>query len=206
MLSEEQIRKTLRRRAWVLLPSAGGASVAVCVYFFVVGRFLDPEDRGGLLAIVLILPVFPIFLAPLLITERFATRFRIACPNCGGDLRGRTQLLLATRCCPLCDSHVIEGRPRSKAAYRRSCGIRNRAFLKYWLWAWPAMGFAGLAWTWFDHSAFEDCLHFLWVVPLIGFVAAGWSWLRTHDRRYWPQTAASLAICLVGAAVYWRGF
>ncbi len=87
-----------------------------------------------------ILPVLVIFCVPLTAAAGFVARFKIVCPACQADVTAKVVELTSTRCCPQCGRHVVEGRPRSMAAYNRYRERRQRSFLRYWLWFWPVLG------------------------------------------------------------------
>jgi hypothetical protein len=154
--------------------------------------------------IAMILPAFAIFLIPTLLAARHAEKFKMACPSCGKDILGWIGRVLLTKCCPACSAQVLMGRAHSAAVYKRYQAIHSRRFLRVWLWAWPALGGLAIAWQLLDREALRQCPQYLWVPPLIGTSAAGWAWLRTSDRGYVAPLLTSVALLVIGAAVYWR--
>jgi hypothetical protein len=215
MLTEQAIRETSRRRAWVILPAMTCAAVAAMLYFVGVGQFREAlisfavdqcgESARDITPIVLILPAFLLFLLPTLAAASYADRFKTICPSCEKDISNRTFQLLTTRCCPYCEHNILAGgRIRSAGVYRRYQSARWRSFLKYWLWAWPVLGLLCLVWWLFDQSALQQCPQCYWLAPLIGTAASGWAWVRTFDRRYLPSLLASIVLLGVGVTIFRR--
>jgi hypothetical protein len=214
MLTEKEIRDMSVRRTRAVLPAMTFAILSVFLYLALMGYVRErltslAMDRLGGLArditpIALILPAFAIFLLPSLLAARYAECFKTVCPSCGKDILSRTGRVLLTRCCPACSEQILGGRTHSAAVYERHLEIRSRYFLRYWLWAWPALGGLVIAWELLDRGAFRQCPQCLWITPLIGISTAGWAWLRTSDRRYLAQLLTSVTLLGLGAAVYCR--
>ena len=200
MLTEQQVRETLRQRSRILVPVILSSAMALCAYLVLIGGFL--HSGWGFL---LIFPAFAVFLIPLAIVDRYASRFTSLCPACSVDVTMKTRQMIATRCCPDCGERIVAGgRVRDIAVYKRFCQLRTVSFLKYWLWAWPVLTSLALVWHWFDPGALQNCRHLLFVPSLVGFSAAGWAWLRTTSPWYIPQCLASLSLLVIGGFAYWQ--
>jgi DNA-directed RNA polymerase subunit RPC12/RpoP len=215
MLTEQEVRKMSARRAWAVLPVMTGAIGAVFLYFTGMVYFREPltslaVSRFGDMArditpIALILPAFAIFLLPSCLAAKYAGRFKTVCPACHEDISSGTDQVLSTRCCPACSQRILGGgRTHSAVVYKRYQALRSRHFLKFWFWAWPALGGLVIAWQLFDRSAFRQCPQCLWIGPLIGTATAGWAWLRTFDRRYVLQLLVSVILLGLGAVLFWQ--
>jgi DNA-directed RNA polymerase subunit RPC12/RpoP len=215
MLTEQEVREMSSRRTWAVLPAMTCAVGAVFLYFVGVGYFRESltslavnrfgDSARDITPIALILPSFAIFLIPSCLAAKYAGRFKTACPSCKQDLSSRANRVLSTRCCPECSERIlVGGRTHSTAVYGRYQAIRSRHFLRYWLWAWPALGGLVITLQVFDRSALQRCTQFLWTVPLIGTATAGWAWLRTLDHRYVPPLLASIVLLGLGAALFWQ--
>jgi len=215
MLTEQKVREMSTRRTWAVLPAMTCAIGAVFLYFIGMGYFREPltslavsrfgETVRDITPIALILPAFAIFLLPSCLAEKYAERFKTVCPSCRQDISSRTNQVLATRCCPACSERILGGgRTHSAAVYKRYQALQSRHFLKFWLWAWPALGGLAIALSLFDRSALQRCPQYLWIGPLIGTATAGWAWLRTMERRYLPQLLVSVVLLGLGAAMFWQ--
>jgi hypothetical protein len=215
MLTEQEVREMSARRTWAVLPAMTGAIGAVFLYFIGMGYFRElltslavsrfGDTARDISPIALILPAFAIFLLPSCLAAKYAGRFKTVCPACHEDISSGTDRVLSTRCCPACGERVLGGgRTHSAAVYTRYQALRSRHFLKFWFWAWPALGGLVIAWQLFDRSAFQRCPQCLWIGPLIGTATAGWAWLRTFDRRYVPQLLASVVLLGLGAVLFWQ--
>jgi hypothetical protein len=215
MFTEQEVREMSARRTRAVLPVMSCAIAAVFLYFFSMGYFREPltslavgrfgETARDITPIVLILPAFAIFLIPSCLAAQYAGRFKTVCPLCKKDISSRTDRVLSTRCCPACNERILGGgRTHSAAVFTRFQALQSRHFLKYWFWAWPALGGLVITWQLFDRLAFERCPQCLWMAPAIGTVTAGWAWLRTFDRRYVPQLLASILLVAIGAALSWQ--
>ena len=215
MLTEQEVREMSARRTWAVLPVMAGAIGTVLLYFTGMGYFRESltslavsrfGDTGrDITPIALILPAFAILLVPSCLATHYAQRFKTLCPACHGDISSRTDRVLSTRCCPACGERVLGGgRTHSGAVYERYQALRSRHFLKFWFWAWPALGGLVIAWQLFDRSAFQRCPQILLTVPLTGTTTAGWAWLQTLDGRYVPQLLASAVLLGLGAVLFWQ--
>jgi hypothetical protein len=215
MLTEQEVREMSARRAWVVLPAMACAVGAVFLYFIGMGYVREHvmslavnrfgETAGHISVLALIFPAFAIFLLPSCLALKYAGRFKTVCPSCNHDVSARTERVLSTRCCPACGERILSGgRTHSAAVYKRYQERRWRRFLSYWLWSWPALGGLVITLHLFDRSAFQQCPQCLWTVSLIGATTAGWAWLRTLDRRYVPQTLASVVLIGIGAVLSWQ--
>lgn len=214
LLDERQVRDGLTRQNRIWLPALLLACLALVAYLALVGLIRVPlvnyatahfgKSAGEFAIALAILPAFGAILIPCAGAEWLAKRNVIACPHCRQAITLKIRRILESRCCPECSRQVLPGRAHSAAVLRRRHQIRTRAFLRIWLWAWPAMSVVAIAWEAASRNAFARCSHMLWVVPLVGFSVAGWSWKRTRDVRYAAPAALSLALFCAGAWLYWR--
>jgi predicted RNA-binding Zn-ribbon protein involved in translation (DUF1610 family) len=166
MLTEQEIRERSARGLWAFLPVMAGAIGMTFLYFIGMGYFRVPltslaasrfgDTAGDITEIARILPAFAIFLLPTCLAAHYAQRFKTLCPSCHQDISSRTKRVLSTRCCPACGERILAGgRAHSAAVYKRYQTLQSRRFLKYWFWAWPALGGVVIAWQLFDRSAFQ---------------------------------------------------
>jgi hypothetical protein len=217
MLNEAQLRTTVNRRTAVVLPALSVAVISVFAYLIFVGHFRDSwielvdrtfgENAAEFAPIVMILPVFAIFLTPCVLAEKYNKRYSFICPSCSADITPSTQQVIATRCCSACGERVVSGgRKRDIAVYKRLRQLQFRSFLKYWFWAWPTVAAACLVQNWFDPMALQRCPHLLFFPALIGTVAAGWTWIRTYDCRYIAQFFTSAVLFVFGCVAFWQAF
>lgn len=132
-MTEVEFRTATRLRTKQVLTWFSLAIGAIVAWF---GIVLTLGLTGGLVVV----PVVPLFLIPLTIAERKATEFSVPCPNCEEDLAKYSDAVLATRCCSICETMVLEdGRRRRKEVWARVQRIRQNRFVGDWLWAWPAL-------------------------------------------------------------------
>lgn len=215
MFTEWQIQDLAKRRNRILIPAMFGGVVATLAYFVVIlflrhglVAILDQrnvEDAADVAMLILILPSFAFFIVPCVLAERYVKRFAIVCPFCSEDITRYTAEIIATRSCRSCEQRIVsDGRQRRSAVFKRYRRIQSRTFLKYWLWAWPALAAFCLVTHWFDPSSLQRCPHVLFVPALIGTVAGGWSWIRTFDTRYTMQFTASMVLFVIGASIFWQ--
>lgn len=121
--------------------------IAVSVVFGSLVIASSMELTGGLF----VLPTVPLLLIPLKRADQKAAEFAVPCPACHEDLARFSDSVLATRCCRVCNTRVLEGgRVRSDTVWRRLQRIRQHRFLGYWLWAWPALFGLFVVMAWFD--------------------------------------------------------
>lgn len=204
MLTEEEIRKTNARAARVTGPWLIAVFVMMLAYMGAVAtlghaplawmtvRWGESARDWG--SILMMLPVLPMTLAGIAFIDWQARSFRTFCPACGQQIVPLFfERLVALRRCPHCREQVVEGRPRSEAAFTRYTHRRGLRYLRVILWIFPGAALIFLAIGIFDRE---------WTVggglmALMGVLWAGYPWLRTWDRHYlWPCLASLLAVGL----------
>lgn len=209
MLNTTDINELSTKRAWILAPAMTVGVVAMFAYFAVIAVCRDPlvdaarqilgATAADFLPLVMILPSFGIFLAPLVWAERKSKRYALICPECTTDLSRSIRRVIASRCCGSCGKQIVEGRRiHSQKAFERLSRIEQRRFLVYWFWAWPIFGLLILGYHWIDPTGLNNCPHLLFIPGLIGTIATGWAFARTLDNRYLPQFGASAMILCLG--------
>jgi hypothetical protein len=154
--------------------------------------------------ILMVLGLIVLFLAPLVLAERYAKRWACRCPECSADVMQRGHAILATRCCPACGARVVEGgRTHDIAVFRRAKRIVGRRVLVWSLWFLPAMAAGVILIDWVFPSVSDETGLLVSVYSLTGLLATGWTFARTRDWRSIPPLVASLALLAVGARLFW---
>ncbi len=214
MFTEQQLQKNNKHRTTILLPSMVLAVLAMLLYFSVVGNYREVwvnfvghhlgETAAEFSPALMVLPGLLFFLVPIVLAENYVKRFASICPSCSTDITKFTKWVLKTRCCPSCDKRVVSGgKVHHKEASDRLHRLRQRSFLKNWLWAWPAIACLSLGWHWLDPFAFHQCPQVLFTQALIGTTAAGWAVFRVDRRKYLPHFIISSLLLAVGSVVFW---
>lgn len=207
LLAEGDLRNRVRRRTLIMGIAMFVALTCLGAYFLLVSttaRIAGLSLRDSWLGLAAVLPMFVVFLTPLLVGERIGLRYAIRCPRCDADLQRRTRKLLATRLCPACEEHIVAGPTTKPSRYHNNELVKQRRFLHRWLWIWPACSLlALLIMHGLPSSAWPVGVEAALIPPLIGFTAGGYSWLRTGDSRYRGPAIYSL---LLGVALAWSVF
>ncbi|MEL6110902.1 MAG: hypothetical protein AAFU85_33260, partial [Planctomycetota bacterium] len=173
MFSPDEVNRLSFRRAWILFPGALLGVLATLAAIALLAGVRDPIAQwvgqragasvGEAVPVLLMLPTIAPFLAILMLGEQKAKRFALVCPVCGTDESRASSRVLATRSCSSCEAQIIEGpRTRATRVYQRYCRLKQRQFLIYWLWVWPAFGLSVLAVGGFYPAATHDCPQILW--------------------------------------------
>jgi hypothetical protein len=214
LLTDADLHKLAKKRAWALLYLFLGVAV-LFIYMGIIGAFRESivrlvrqqygENLADFVPLALMFPMLGYLLVVAGIADYWINLFPLKCPTCATNVTRQTQRILRTRCCPVCNNPILEGKPKhSEVAYSRHMRMKERRMLHGLLWYCPMLCLLPLV-----LGVCVPSREWRQIVPgfhiaLIGIVVPCWASIRMRSWRYVPQIFLSILVTALSIMFLFR--